>query len=75
MAKKLDEQLVDRRIVDRNIKKGLIDRKEYDKYLDGLDDTSENMEYVSLEEEEETEGEGQGEGEETSADADDEKES
>lgn len=57
MAKNLDEQLVDRRTVERNIQKGLLTRKDYDKYLDKLKDVEDNAEEVVLEEEEEAEGE------------------
>ncbi len=53
MAKNLDEQLVDRRTVERNIEKGLLTRKDYDKYLDKLKDVEDNAEPVVLEEEEE----------------------
>lgn len=57
MAKNLDEQLMDRRTVERNIEKGLLTRKDYDKYLDKLKDVEDNAEPVVLEEEEEAEGE------------------
>jgi hypothetical protein len=33
-------RLFDRRIVERNIKKGLVTRKDYDKYLKALDDAA-----------------------------------
>jgi hypothetical protein len=33
-------RLFDRRIVERNIKKGLVTRKDYDKYLKALDDSA-----------------------------------
>lgn len=68
MAKNLDEQLVDRRIVERNIEKGLLTRKDYDKYLDKLKDVEDNAEEVVLEEEEEAaEGEAEDGAEEAAA--------
>jgi len=68
MAKNLDEQLVDRRIVERNIEKGLLTRKDYDKYLDKLKDVEDNAEEVVLEEEEEAaEGEAEEGAEEAAA--------
>jgi hypothetical protein len=36
-------RLVDRRVVERNIKKGLITRKDYDKHLKSLADTAPNI--------------------------------
>lgn len=47
MATQRDMNLLDVRIVDRNIQKGLIKRKEYDKYLKGLSDVSDKAEPVS----------------------------
>ena len=38
MATEKDLRLFDIRVVERNIEKGLISRKEYDAYLAGLDD-------------------------------------
>jgi len=68
MAKNLDEQLVDRRTVERNIEKGLLTRKDYEGYLGKLKDAEDNAETVSLEEEEEAvEGE---EAEEAAAETD-----
>ena len=52
MAKNLDEQLVDRRTVERNIQKGLLTRKDYEGYLGKLADSEDNAETVSLEEDE-----------------------
>ena len=57
MAKNLDEQLVDRRTVERNIQKGLLTRKDYEGYLGKLKDVEDNAETVDLEEEEAAEGE------------------
>lgn len=48
-AKKLTERLVDKRIIDRNIKKGLLDRADHDKHLAGLKDMESNSEIVELE--------------------------
>lgn len=36
-------RLFDRRVVERNIKKGLVTRKDYDKYLKALGDTAGNI--------------------------------
>jgi hypothetical protein len=36
-------RLFDRRIVERNIKKGIVTRKDYDKYLKALGDTAPNI--------------------------------
>ena len=38
--------LVDRRVVERNIRKGIIGREEYQSFLDGLKDVSANVELV-----------------------------
>jgi hypothetical protein len=38
--------LVDRRVVDRNIRKGIISREEYQTFLDGLTDAAANAETV-----------------------------
>jgi hypothetical protein len=39
----LDPKLFDRRIVERNIKRGLITRKDYDKYLKSLSDAADKL--------------------------------
>jgi hypothetical protein len=44
----IEPWLVDRRIVERNIKKGLISRAEYEKYLAQLADTEANAEVVEI---------------------------
>jgi hypothetical protein len=41
--------LIDKRVVERNIAKGLVDRKQYDKYLADLTDQADNGEVVALE--------------------------
>lgn len=38
--------LVDRRVVERNIRKGIISREEYQTFLDGLKDVAANAETV-----------------------------
>ena len=42
-------RLFDKRTVERNIKKGLVTRKDYDKYLKTLDDVSDKGVYGSAE--------------------------
>jgi hypothetical protein len=39
----LDPKLFDRRIVERHIKRGLITRKDYDKYLKSLSDAADKL--------------------------------
>jgi hypothetical protein len=36
-------RLFDRRVVERNIKKGLVNRKDYDKHLKALNDSTANI--------------------------------
>ena len=43
------ESLVDRRVIERNIAKGLIEKKDYDKHLESLPDVAENAAEVELE--------------------------
>lgn len=38
--------LVDRRVVERNIRKGILSREEYQTFLDGLKDVANNAETV-----------------------------
>jgi len=38
--------LVDKRVVDRNIKKGMVDSKELDKQIKGLPDRADNAEVI-----------------------------
>ncbi len=40
------DMLFDRRVVDRNIKKGLVSREDYDRFVAGLSDTSANAETI-----------------------------
>ena len=52
MAEKKEEipiQYLDRRVVERYIKKGLLDEKEYQKYLKSLEDLTENAGSVETE--------------------------
>ncbi len=51
MAKNVDDKLFDSRTVEKNIAKNLTTRKDYQKYLDGLSDESENCEEITLEDE------------------------
>jgi hypothetical protein len=52
-------RLFDKRTVDRNIKKGLISRKDYDKFLKSLDDVGDKGNYGVAEEPEAPSAEGQ----------------
>ena len=60
------ERLLDKRTVERNIKKGLLSRKDYEKYLKGLDDIADKGVYGGPAEEPDDEGldEGLDEGDE-----------
>ena len=51
MAKNADDKLFDSRTVEKNINKGLVTRKDYEKYLDSLADESKNCEEITLEDE------------------------
>ena len=53
---KLDEQVIDKRIVERNIEKGLLTEEEHQSHLIGLPDLKDNAEKVKLftDEEEQT---------------------
>jgi hypothetical protein len=42
----LNPGLIDKRVVERNIKKGLVTRDSYEKYLGGLSDVAEQAETV-----------------------------
>ncbi len=68
----LDESLFDSRIVERNIRKGLITREDYEKYLDSLDDSKENAEPIESEFEENVLEDDEEEGEEVEGDEEDE---
>lgn len=44
----IPDRLVDKRIVERNIRKGLIHRKDYEKFLKELHDAGDNAELVHV---------------------------
>jgi hypothetical protein len=46
MAETVNPMLLDKRIVDRNIKKGLLDPKEYERHLKSLPDLSASADRV-----------------------------
>jgi len=46
---KTEDQIFDVRLIERHIKKGLITRKDCDRYLKSLSDSNENMEMISFE--------------------------
>ena len=57
MATKLTDQIVDKRLQERNIRKGLLQRQGLDKHIADLKDAASNAEtvpYIEPEEEEET---------------------
>lgn len=45
------DKIFDRRLVERNIKKGRLDKKEYEKYMKNLEDSSEMKEELNILEE------------------------
>lgn len=44
-----DNFLIDKRVVERNIAKGLVDREQLKQHIDGLPDREANLVHVSLE--------------------------
>ena len=44
-----DKKLFDRRVVERNIDKGLITREEYEEHLESLEDAEDNAEPIEAE--------------------------
>jgi hypothetical protein len=42
MAKEIANPLFDRRVIERNLRTGAVDRKEYERWLKALDDDSDN---------------------------------
>ncbi len=46
MADEIDRKLIDRRVAQRNLRKGLLDEKEYGEYLKGLPDLEGQTEVV-----------------------------
>ena len=57
---KMDDQIVDKRIVERNIQKGLLTRDALEKHLAKLPDAADNAEYVSVDEENDAAPEAEG---------------
>lgn len=51
MAQDTNEKLFDTRIVERNLKKGLVPQKEYETYLKKLPDEKDNFDLVPIEDE------------------------
>lgn len=49
----INDTLTDKRVVARNILKGLVDQKELDKHVKGLPDVGDNVEMMSYGEEDE----------------------
>jgi hypothetical protein len=49
MASKITDFLVDKRIVERNIDKGLLTKKDYDQHISALADREDNAEIVDFE--------------------------
>lgn len=62
-----DEMLVDKRIIERNIQKGMLSQGEYTKYLEKLPDAADNAEFVSIEEPEASAEAPEASGEESAA--------
>lgn len=48
---------IDKRVVERNIEKNLVDRKEYEKSLSQLPDVSDNAEVIQVQDDESSETE------------------
>ena len=48
---KIDDMTIDKRIVERNIQKGLLTQDQYDQHLEGLKDLTPKMDLVPIEEE------------------------
>ncbi len=46
MAKKFNETLLDRRVIDKYIKKGVTTAEEYSEFLKSLPDESKNVDYI-----------------------------
>ncbi len=51
MTKDADPKIFDTRVIDRNIKKGLITKKDYDVYLKQLANDEDNFDLVPIEDE------------------------
>ncbi len=52
---KIEDLTMDKRIVDRNLEKGLVTRDELDKHIAGLPDLTDKSEYISVDTPEELE--------------------
>ena len=50
-VRNLDPQLVDRRVIQRNLEKKRISQEEFEAYLNSLKDSKENSELVDIDEE------------------------
>lgn len=48
MAKEFDERLYDRRVVQKNIKAGIISAKDYERYLKSLEDDEDNADVIGV---------------------------
>jgi len=48
MATKLTDQVVDKRLIERNIRKGVIDRKGAEKHIAATKDVADNAESIPL---------------------------
>jgi len=59
MQKGSEKKLFDIRLLERNIRKGIISPKEYEKYLSTLEDSKEYSEEINLEEEPEEQQQGE----------------
>lgn len=48
MAKEFDEKLYDRRVIEKNIRSGVISQKDHERFLKSLEDDEENAENVTI---------------------------
>jgi len=48
MAKEFDEKLYDRRVIQKNIKAGIVGAKDYERYLKSLDDDKDTAAVVQV---------------------------
>lgn len=58
------DSLVDKRVVKRNVQKGLVDSKELDKQIKALPDQENNAEVVGVDDDMDFDGENEDDGEE-----------
>ncbi|MCK5689818.1 hypothetical protein KAI87_11140 [Myxococcota bacterium] len=47
---KVNEAKLDKRLIERNLKRGIVKKGDVDKYLDGLEDLAEDADFTSLDE-------------------------